>query len=525
MFYLQQETKQLKLLLNTLKIPAHSFFIEKQINEHPYSGSIQCITDTLAEYSVGSLAIKIPPNKLEEIPYPALAQIKTEGKNGNNYLLLDSYNNQYITYQKTSDKSKKVSISNFLKRWTGVIILVSDEIKSRETLKSDFEEKLQTKVLPIILSLFVLLILSFFNVQILPILLIKFAGIIISWILMKSSIGDFNIQALCRTRKNVNCESILQSKVAKPFPWLSLSELGIIYFLGSVLALSSTVFNRGSGDLLNLIAIISFASLPMIVFSIYYQWRVVKQWCILCLLVQLILALEIAYFIFVIEADFPLITVKSVSLLLTGFGIAAFVWFSFKPFYLDSIENVILKRQLGRLQRNTTVFESLLNTTRKNTQIEPSFTIIQKNLALERPIITLITKPNCKPCRKAHKEIDLLIQEFQNEVTFQFVFTSPNTIAEHIHCLYQKDQKNAIEAMHSWYTKEYNTIGDWLSEFPLQSSSIDDSQLEEVQQALLYQKNWCIDNQIKATPTVLYNYRKLPEQYQLKDLKYILRQY
>jgi len=40
------------------------------------------------------------------------------------------------------------------------------------------------------------------------------------------------------------------------------------------------------------LAILSFCALPYILFSVYYQWQVAKQWCVLCLTVQTILFAE-----------------------------------------------------------------------------------------------------------------------------------------------------------------------------------------------------------------------------------------
>ena len=39
---------------------------------------------------------------------------------------------------------------------------------------------------------------------------------------------------------------------------------------------------------------INILALPYTIFSVYYQWRVAKQWCVLCLVVQGLLILGVA---------------------------------------------------------------------------------------------------------------------------------------------------------------------------------------------------------------------------------------
>jgi len=40
---------------------------------------------------------------------------------------------------------------------------------------------------------------------------------------------------------------------------------------------------------LAIVSLFNLLALPYIIFSVYYQWRVAKQWCVLCLAVQALL--------------------------------------------------------------------------------------------------------------------------------------------------------------------------------------------------------------------------------------------
>lgn len=97
------------------------------------------------------------------------------------------------------------------------------------------------------------------------------------------------LQKVCTGIAKGDCNAVLTGKQAKLFSWLSWSEVGFFYFTGCLLVLlfSANTLNNS----IALIAWLNILSLPYTIFSIYYQWRVAKQWCVLCLVVQALLVL------------------------------------------------------------------------------------------------------------------------------------------------------------------------------------------------------------------------------------------
>jgi uncharacterized membrane protein len=99
------------------------------------------------------------------------------------------------------------------------------------------------------------------------------------------------VQVVCQTTAENDCNALLSSKAAKAFgiEWLSWSEVGFIYFAGTWLLV---LFGARSSFIVTALFVINILSLPYTVYSIYYQARVAKQWCILCCTVQGVLWLE-----------------------------------------------------------------------------------------------------------------------------------------------------------------------------------------------------------------------------------------
>ncbi|WP_129715043.1 thioredoxin domain-containing protein [Pedobacter sp. SYP-B3415] len=79
------------------------------------------------------------------------------------------------------------------------------------------------------------------------------------------------------------------------------------------------------------------------------------------------------------------------------------------------------------------------------------------------------------------------------------------------------DQKKLESALNDWYTRKHGRYEDWAKRYPVTFEP-------GLKVATQKQKEWCDMANIVATPTILINGRKLPEPYQLEDLRYLLSQ-
>src|SRR5699024_12035574 len=91
------------------------------------------------------------------------------------------------------------------------------------------------------------------------------------------------LKKICTSGRNTNCGNVLQSKAAKLGGIISWSEIGFIYFSGGFLSL---LLSGMSSDVMFLLGWLNVLAAPYVLFSIYYQWRIAREWCVLCLTVQ-----------------------------------------------------------------------------------------------------------------------------------------------------------------------------------------------------------------------------------------------
>lgn len=287
-------------LLQSLSVNFTKHKVEDSLLQNPDYPSIAAVHDVLQEYKVDNMVLQVEKEKLEEIPVPFIAHLR--GKtNGFITVTKVSDNNIYYTAAQSLSKIKAMGRPDFEKDWSGVSLLAE---KTEQSGEKDFETNLKwERVLqwrmPFLISATVLLLgllissATGFTVGYALLTLLKLAGVIITGLLLWYEIDKTNpfLQKVCSGSKTTNCNAILQSKAAKLFGVLSWSEIGFFYFAGGLLFVISRY--EGSAQIL---AWLNLFALPYTIFSIYYQWRIAKQWCPLCLAVQALLVTESVLF-------------------------------------------------------------------------------------------------------------------------------------------------------------------------------------------------------------------------------------
>jgi uncharacterized membrane protein len=241
-------------------------------------------------------------------------------------------------------------------------------------------------------------------------------------LLLVQSIDSNNplVQKLCGSSGGkTNCNSILSSKAATVFKGLTWSEVGFFYFTGTWLAL---LFSGGSSTLLEVLALMNLVSLPYTVYSIYFQARIAKQWCVLCCTVQALLWLE-----FISLAAFFKITLTPPNLiewstLFICLLLPVVLWVVLKPLILKAQQLQSLKQQLKKFKYNTELFGAVLAAQPKYTLPDEEWSIVLGNVEANN-IITMVSNPYCQPCSRMHKVLDELMM-YRGDIQARIIFTA-----------------------------------------------------------------------------------------------------
>jgi hypothetical protein len=448
--------KVLKIVLKELNIKVSKSVVNSLKNDLDYP-SLVSITNLLAELRVLTVSLLVKKEQLYEIPYPAIAHIS---KNGGHFVALQKLEDEIIHYVDPDIGLIKESLKDFEKKWTGVALLVEANEKSGEdgyAEKRKHEVFIQYSDYLIWLLVGVLLVVPtvLFPLYTLPSYLLKIVGGVFCFLLLQKQFGTSSkaVAAFCTMGSKSNCDAVILSAGSKLFGIVSLSELGMVYFIGGLLSIMLSAFAGISTN--GFTAVLSIVLLPFTLLSVYYQWQIVKAWCPLCLAVMLIVWLEV--FALYPWTGFSFSTTALI-ILLISFSLPVVFWLAVRERFIDSFRIPNLERSLSRFTRSDRIFQTVLanQPTVDLENFEHEISIGNSDAPVT---ITLISNPACGPCAVAHAAVEDLLSRFEDRVKVNFRFTfnanepgSESTrMVRHLIALSLADQAFCMKALSDWY--------------------------------------------------------------------------
>lgn len=512
------------LLLQNNAIPFDKEEFSFQIQSHPSYPSLHSITGVLDHFNIENVAAKVPVNKeiLKELPNCFLAQIN-DPETGLNLALVKKSNGKYQLFD--SEKKKKViSEEDFLKIFTGIVLAVEkdEEQKSQKTSKNFIHK---ASLILLAGCLFFLYFNGTPEIISYTSLLLTIVGVFISISIVKQDLGIKNAigDAFCSsTDEKKDCDAVLSSKGATLLKGYKLSDLSLIYFIGLGISILLTSFQNLR---LDGIFLVSLLSLPMTVYSLYYQAFAVKKWCFLCLSIVGVLWAQATAFFFLQEFSI-LFELQSTLTIVFSFLFVFVAWNILKPKYDEAQKNKDSKIEYYKFKRKFSLFSTLIknnpliNTTINNTIDEIIFGNKRSNVE-----IVLITNPFCGHCKPVHTIIEDILHQYKNEVKIIIRFNIPTKdpesdvvkITSNLLRLYlEKGEETCLIAMGEIYSGL--PVKKWLQKWEAHFKN------EDYLNSLNDQKKWCTENKINFTPEILINGRSFPKEYDRKDLIYFIEE-
>jgi len=494
--------------------------ITNELMEHPDFPSLLAVSDCLNVWKIPHEIYKmdVEENKLEDLSFPFIAHFD---KHGEQFVLISGIYDDRIRCS-NEQGTYFISRSEFLDKWDGILLYAEKDLQSGEsnykrTLLTSWLQKARVPFLLLVLMGCIFNIINYISLNWTDIALlgIKFAGILVSSLLLIYSVNANNpfIQNLCSLGKRNNCNAILKSSAAKISGSLSWSEIGMFYFSGTFICLLLT---PGS------IAILSWLSmgcLPYTIYSIGYQLKV-KNWCVLCCTVQLLLWMEASVFIYRSNFQIEFIHLDFGTIILCLLSPIA-IWAVIKPFIVKAEQIEPLKLQLKKFKYNSEVFNQLL-TAQSHYSVSDDLMPITLGNPNAQTTITMVSNPYCEPCASTHKTLEDWLS-FRDDIQLKIIFATANhdeddrtKVAKHAIALSLLSDKNIVkDALSKWYSQNVKKYEHWAKEYPVDVDDYMDALMKR-------QKDWCEKTEVDFTPTILINGYKLVDPYNLDDIKYLL---
>jgi uncharacterized membrane protein/protein-disulfide isomerase len=505
--------------------------ITNELNIHPDYPSLLAISDILTNFHIENEAYRADKDDLVNTPCPFIAHTNRD----NDFVLVLGINNGRVTLTDDKASNYTMPLDRFKTLFNGVVLTVVNvdhEKIAKEKPAQKSGAKMLERILPatgivffILAVVFRLLSVANLTLPLILLMFIKLAGLFTAAMLLIQSLDADNpfISKFCNAAgEKFSCNKILTSKAAKVFEGLSWSEVGFFYFSGTLLLLIISPVSAAR----QLLLLLNLISLPFTIYSFYYQGKIARNWCLLCCVVQSLLIFECI-------AQFTAFTFNPALLLTTGIGewsamlacllLPATCWVLLRPLFIKLKQIEPLQQQLRKFKYNSELFNGLLHNQKQYPAPAEDWSIVLGNKQAEH-VITMVTNPYCSPCIKVHNILDEWL-DANADIQVRVVFTANNTdddiktpVARHLMALNQLANKKTIKnALHDWYAQKQKNYHTWAKAYPV---TIDETQYYKIDE----QSQWCQIVGVNATPTLLINGYRLPKEYQVQDIKYLLAQ-
>lgn len=533
MFNLYEPTVKATIaFLRLHKVSVNDFTVNETLQSHPDWPSLLCISDALNKWNVPNAAAKCDMEHIDGIPLPFL--IYTGRRDAPFSIVTQVTADTVELLDKNFKKPVIHTKEEFGKQWNGVYLIAeAAENAGEKDFAAVKRKRLLQLMIPVglICSLLLVLFGSFFLLKGFTesialsqfmFLLLFVAGLVVSVTLLWYEIDKLNplLHKVCTGIKKGNCNAILSGKQSKVFSWLSWSEVGFFYFTGGILTFFLSQFSK---EALALVAVFNLAALTYPFYSIYYQWRIAKQWCVLCLSVQALLALGAVNIVaFQLWKLIPTLSIAFLAKAFVWYMVPVFLWYMIKPLILKLQQAQTTKREYLRIKFNSEIFETLLKKQKQVHLLPEGLGIVIGKTDATNELIK-VCNPFCGPCATAHPKIEALLEELPN-LKARIIFTTPNkeehpAIKATRHLLAIAEQGNEVktkQALDDWYSAEKKNYDHFAEKYTM------NGELQKQGKKIEAMYEWCEEMKISYTPTIFINGYEIPEVYNIDDLKYFL---
>lgn len=331
---------------------------EAHYNSHPNYPSLLAVTDTLTQLNIENIAAKVPFKHIDQLPNKFIAELNVDSQES--YLI--SKTKEGFIAENDLGNIIKGTIAELEKYWAEVILIIEENEKS---LKNKTTEN-YSFAFPFLLIIFSIITIYNYKSNLIESVFIVLSsiGLFVSVEIIKTYFKDStSIESkFCTANQKFSCKSIISSKGYSFSKYVEFVDLPIVFFS---VAFFSQIFGL---NVFYYFGLVSLASIPFLLYSVYLQKVVLKKWCLLCLITSLLIVLIGCLFIFNYKNytfNFNnLISIISITVMLS------IAWFFVKKLIKDSKENIQKLNHLLRFKRNEDVFYKIANNIENKEQFE-----------------------------------------------------------------------------------------------------------------------------------------------------------
>jgi protein-disulfide isomerase len=500
--------------LQLLEVPVSDKYVRKILAAHPDFPSLLSISDTLQRLGIEHAVGRIEKETLAELPCPYLLPLEI----GRDDILLIR-NKQDLTKHKSD-----------LEQWSGVVLKAESPKKIIDKANQELflKERRSNHYTVALLTLVGILLLFPFVVSfswlVFTLLILAMAGIVVGYFIFAKEIGVTYsvVDAFCNPGKAAtnSCDTVLRADIH--LLGIKFSDAVLTYFVFQALALSLVQALPQASGFVTALAWLSVVTLPIILFSLYYQFFVAKAWCRLCLLVVGILAIQISVFAIsyfndsiLLLGNVPFAAAIELALLFAAIGLAVLL-------VKSKIENANQLSSVGangnRVKHAVPVFTQLLAQQKKvdNRPFEKEMRVGNTDAPIQ---LIMASNLYCNPCKLKHEVVSQLISSYPHKVSVAFRFVKSGKDdesvkhllaywVENIHAK-ENESENTMKLMHDWFA--LRDFEKFKKQCPIEPN-------KEHEKLAAEHFVWIDKANVGLTPTFFVNGNELSSEYVIDDL-------
>lgn len=494
-------------------------YATKLYSEHPHKYNLWGLSKMLSNYNIKNSGIKIHDKveAIHELEVPFIAHIDSD------FVVVYEITTESVRYLRNK-KDYHIPIEKFIKIWSGIILYAEPDENSIEPEYKVHQRKelsifVQKTIL--LIAIFLILIVNFFNnrlyreLEYYLLAAVNLIGVYFGYLLVLKQMHIYSEYAdkICSLFSHSECNNILDSDAAKLGGVIGWSEIGLGYFIVNILIVTCFPI------LLPYMAMINILTLPYTLWSVYYQKFKAKQWCSLCLIVQGLL-----WVIFFINIRFGLIYILGINvanILITGllYLVSMLLMNVLIPKLSQKRKVEELTQELNSIKVDKNVFLAILRKQPYYEVDKNTSSILWGNKDSET-LVTILTNPHCNPCARMHRQIEELLCT-TNNLCIQYIFSSFNeeldSSSKFLMAIYfSKDEIEKSDIFRQWFKGGKTSKEEFFRTYDM------DIMNGMIINEYSRHQAWIEKTGLRTTPTILINGYKLPYNYKIEDLKYIL---
>jgi hypothetical protein len=473
---------------------------------HPNYPSLLAVTDSLSFIGLENIAAKVPFIHIEQLPNVFIIELDLENKT---LYILEKHNDGFNIIDE-NEKTRLISFSELEKIWTGVVLIIEENEQIQKTNPFKYFNLIALLILITIITIYS----NECNVVQSIFLFISLIGVYVTFEIVKTYFQENNAteSKFCAIKKEFSCNATIKSKNYAFSKYLEFVDLPVFFFSFAFFGLLFSIVS------ISTIGILSTFSIPIIAYSLYIQKKVLKKWCVLCLLISLLL-IAYSFLFFYFEISSKLIIINEISWFISIVAI----WFFIKKLLLNKEENKNKINSLLRFKRNEDVFNAISKDVIDSKTLEtlPKLSIGNTNAT---NILTLFLSPSCPHCHTSFKQAIELIEMYPDIIKVEIAYNlninnleNPYLdIAKMTMQLYNQ-KKDYKQALVDWHIKRIE-IEAWKRKWNLENDFlVENEQLDK-------QFLWCVANEFNYAPVKFFNGKLIPQVYEIDELFYFFKE-